>query len=296
MDKEEKLFRTGKGHWNHFSIELDLIFEAAEKWKRETEGCDKLWLCWNVDPEWCLIQQKLVSDAGWTPLVGSDPRAKNPILLNGSLYVDFNKILKLPMLHMLFPVEFAFLYSERLAFWHSDLLVRECKVNSLVKVFNSLQAGDIAVTKPNRGIKDRILGKYDRYWELAGCTTKAASKSQFDTGAGWFGHVAYHPNSPHDEFKKKSKIYYDHGSGIKYWAKNHKPKSYNIKFIDEAFIDEGHCTRIRSKNYVAQSPNNSRRNLALDLSYNFDLLKECQKLDLEHIYSEVKTLFPGPRN
>ncbi|GAA0304122.1 hypothetical protein GCM10009128_24340 [Psychrosphaera haliotis] len=287
MDIEEKLYRTGKGHWNHFSLELEQIFEAAKKWKTKTEGYDKLWLCWNVDPDWCLVQQQLVKDAGWTPLVGSDPRAKAPVLLEGSIEIDFNEDLKLPMLHMMFPIEFAFLYAKKLAFWHSDLLVRNKNVSYLAEVFESLQEGDIAVTKPNRGIKNTILNKYNRYWELAGCTTQAASKHQFETGSGWFGHVAYHPNSPKAEFAKKSKIYYDHGSGIKYWAKNLKPKNSKVYLIPEKLLDEGHCTRIRSKHYVAQSPNNSRRNLALDLSYNFDLKTECQKLDLRDTYKKV---------
>lgn len=290
MELEEKLYRTGKGHWNHFSIDLDLIFKAAQKWKLQTAGHKKLWLCWNVDPKWCLVQQKLALDAGWTPLVGSDPRAERPLLLDGSIHIDFNSDLKLPMLHMLFPIEFAFLFTEKLAFWHSDLLVRESKVNELAQIFDSLSNGDLAVTKPNRGLKNTLLNKYNRYWELAGCTTKQASEHQFKVGSGWFGHVAYHPNSPKSEFKRKTKLYYDHGSGIKYWAKKHKPKEWNLKLIPEELLDEGHCTRIRSKNYVAQSPNNAKRNLSLDLAYNFDLEVECHRLGLTNVYNSINNL------
>lgn len=293
MEEEEKLYRTGKGHWNHFAMDLGIIFKAAESWKKQTDGQKKLWLCWNVDPQWCLVQQKLVKDAGWTPLVGSDPRAPVPILLDGSIYIDFNADLNLPMVHMLFPIEFAFLFTEKLAFWHSDLLVRENKVEKLTTIFDSLNDGDMAVTKPNRGLKNTILDKYSRYWELAGCTTKSASESQFKTGAGWFGHVAYHPNSPRSEFKKKSKLFYDHGAGIKYWAKTHKPSKAKVKLIPEQLLDEGHCTRIRSKNYVAQSPNNAKRNLTLDLAFNYNLETECKRLGLSHIFDYISVIDNG---
>jgi len=289
VDNQDALFRTGKGHWNHFSLEMDTVFRAAENWKNQLEGSDKLWLCWNVDPDWCLIQQKLVANAGWTPLVGGDPRAEKAKLLKESVYVDFNQGLNLPMVHMLFPVEFAFLFAKKLAFWHSDLLVREHKVQFMSQMFDALVDGDMAVTNPARSLKMKILKQVDRYWELAGCTTAAASRHQYEVGSGWFGHVACHPNSPESEFKKKSRLYYDHGSGIKYWAKNHKPESSIITFIDEKYLDEGHCTRIRRKNYIAQSPNNAQRDLSKDLSYNFDLKEECNKLSLTNVFNSVIT-------
>lgn len=284
---DDILFRTGKGHWNYFQLSLDEIKYSAEKWRQEVNGIDKLWLCWNVDPEWCLVQQKLVSNLGWTPLVGGDPRAKKPSLLKESIYIDFNQDFKLPMLHMLFPIEFSFLFAEKLAFWHSDLLVRESKLSKVNDIFNSINDGDMVVTEPSRSLRMKIMKQSNRYWELLACTTKAASQSQFDCGSGWFGHVHKHPNSPSGEFKTKSKLYYDHGTGIKYWAKKHKPINSNIELIKEAYIEEGHCTRIRKPEYIAQSPNNSKRDLSKDLTANYDLKHECEKLDLLKVYNSV---------
>lgn len=68
---------AGTGHWKAFralDMDVEFVFSAAKDWKRQLKGVDKGWLCWNVDPDWCLIQQRLVESVGWTPVVGFDPR------------------------------------------------------------------------------------------------------------------------------------------------------------------------------------------------------------------------------
>jgi hypothetical protein len=78
----------------------------------------------------------------------------------------------------------------------------------------------------------------------------------------------------------RAKQYYDHGTGVYYWSKNYKPESWNVVFVAESEVDEGHFTRIRAKKYKMSSPNNSRRDLTSELSLNFDLSAECEKLGL----------------
>ena len=277
-------FSTGKANWKGFQLPLADIFEASKAWKEICEGHNKLWLCWNVDPAWNFVQQKMAKELGWTPLVGGDPRAGKPTLVDGALEIDFNATFGLPMIHMVFAIEFAFLYApEKLAFWHSDLLVRPHKLKKYAGMMNSLKAGDMLVTKPGRGIKQKIRGQQIRYWELLGCTTQSASAHQFEHGAGWMANIMYHPMTPQspEEKVRRAKQYYDHGAGIHYWANHYKPKSSKITTISEGKLDEGHFSRIRAKNYQKTSPNNARRDLTSELSLNFDLTQEACKLGLE---------------
>jgi len=274
-------YRTGSANWRTFKLNIQEIKEAAERWADALQGIERPWLCWNVDPEWCLVQQKLVESVGWTPIVGGDPRADAPKLSDSAVLVDFNASFNLPTLHMLFPVEFTFMYCGRLAFWHSDLLVRKNKLQLIAAKFNSLQDGDMVVTEPRRGIKTRLLRQNDRYWELIACTTRAASRSQFENGAGWFSNIPYHPNCPAGDESNRKKVMWDHGGGIKYWTKKYKKPAHKVYTIKESFIEEGHCSRIRNTKYVPQSPTDVRRDLTKDLTYNFDLSIECQRLGID---------------
>lgn len=281
-DNNDAWYRTGRGNWGTFKLPIERIEKSAKEWEKILDGVKKPWLCWNVDSEWCLIQQKLVDSIGWTPVVGSDPRAENPFIINSAIYIDFNKEFNLPMMHMLFPVEFAFLYCQKLAFWHSDLLVRKEKLESLSVSFETLEDGDMAVTEPDRSLKDKLLRKHSRYWELLACTTKGASLSQFNHGAGWFANIHSHPNCPEGETTiRKNKVMWDHGGGIKYWAKKYKNKSHKIILIEESYLVEGHCTRIRNENYKPQSPTGLKRDLTKDLAFNYDLKEMCQRLEIE---------------
>src|SRR5215468_4474036 len=123
MSSDYDSYRTGAGNWDACNIPLDVLCAAAERWQPILDSVARPWLCWNVDPDWCLVQQRLALEVGWTPLVGGDPRLPRPILLPNSLYIDFNAEFRLPTMFMHFPLEFAFAFAGRLAFWHSDLLV-----------------------------------------------------------------------------------------------------------------------------------------------------------------------------
>src|SRR5438876_4443353 len=80
----------GTGNWKAYTLPLERIYAAAGMWRRQLEGVEKPWLCWNVSPRWSLVQQKLVREVGWTPVVGFDPRAGAPPLIAGALLIDFN--------------------------------------------------------------------------------------------------------------------------------------------------------------------------------------------------------------
>ncbi|OUV23576.1 MAG: hypothetical protein CBC55_00885 [Gammaproteobacteria bacterium TMED95] len=280
------LYSTGKGNWKGFQVPLSSIVKAAESWKKLCANHSKLWLCWNVDPDWCLVQQKLARECGYTPLVGGDSRARPPKLIDGAIYIDFNKHLNLPMFHMVLAIEFAFLYvPDKLAFWHSDLLVRREKLHRIADKMDLMSDKEMLVTLPGRGMKQRLLGQQRRYWELIGCTNRKISEHQFKRGAGWMANIMYHPMSPQDQVEKRrrAKQYYDHGAGVLYWAEHYKPKDCQIHVIKEALLDEGHFSRIRAKNYRSVSPNNAKRDLTSELSLNFNLKDEAAKLGLSDL-------------
>src|SRR5438552_10192272 len=89
----------GTGHWEAFrklNFDMMLIREAAQNWAKALDGVKLPWLCWNVDHDWCLVQQKLVAEVGWTPVVGFDPRVGPPPLIDNAICIDFKESLGLP--------------------------------------------------------------------------------------------------------------------------------------------------------------------------------------------------------
>lgn len=273
-------FTTGRANWKGFTIPIDEVLDVAASWRESFSGIEKPWLCWNVDSDWCVVQQKLAISCGWTPVVGGDPRSGTPEILPQSTYIDFNSEFKLPNMHFLFPLEFAWLYADKIAFWHSDLLIRQETLKDVVKLFEKINDGDMVVTEPTRSFKMKLLCEPTRYWELLGCTTKSASESQFKNGSGWFSNIIDHPNCTEEDKKDRSKVYWDHGSGVEYWHRKYADKTIKIIKIPEKKIEEGHCTRIRNPNYVPQSPNNEKRDLSKDLSHNYSLKDECERMGL----------------
>src|SRR5688572_6478191 len=90
---------VGTGNWRVFpKTSLPVVFDAAEEWKAALAGVERPWLCWSVDEDWCLVQQKLVAAAGWTPVVGTDGLVPVPRLIKEAVFVDFNRRLRLPMM------------------------------------------------------------------------------------------------------------------------------------------------------------------------------------------------------
>lgn len=283
LDKEQG-YRMGMGNWRRWVLPMDIIYDSAEDWRGIVGDVEKPWLVWNVDNDWCVLQQKLVSSVGWTPVVGFDPRIGPPPLIEGAILVDFNARLKLPNLYPHFPLEFAFLFTRKLAFWHSDLLLRQEKMQKIATLFETLEDGEMAATMVSglvASVKRVLKPRTARCWELIGCTTAGASKSQFDNGCGWWMHFYDNVNFSGD----KSKGYYwDHGAGIYYWK-----RCFNgsVKIIPENFVSEGHFSQIGNREkYERVSPNNHMRDLRKDLSHNYGLLQCANKLGLNSFLKE----------
>lgn len=281
-----ELQQVGQGVWGAFrALDLSLteVMDIAAGWGRALDGIEKPWLCWNVDSDWCLVQQKLVRDAGWTPLVGFDPRVGPPRqTVPGAVVFDFNAALGLPLLYPHFPLEFAFLFAERIAFWHSDLLIRPAKMAQLAELFRTLKDGQTAACHADPGLRHRYLPWRQRYWELVGCTTRAASRDQFEKGCGWWMAWWAHPNQRRGSLARRW-YYWDHGAGIWYW---HRHAGGDCVVLDAGDFAEGHFTKIGKPDYVGvREPNGSdvRRNMGDELVRHFDLSEACARLGLSDL-------------
>lgn len=274
----KELFRAAKANWGAFELPMDDVYRHVNAWRTALDGVEKPWLCWNVNSEWSLVQQRLVRAVGWTPVIGFDPRAGRPKTIPEAVVVDFNAGFEFPAMHMVFPLEFVFLFADRLAFWHSDLLVREKILRELADQFAALADGQISAVDDRGNYISRLRGHTPRYWELVGCTTRNASRDQFEKGCGWWRHIAEHPNCPRgQEQERRRRFGYDHGVGIYYWSKYYGGK---VEKIPESLVAEGHCTRIKNTNYERQSPEDERRDLSKDLPHNYDLTEVCTQLGL----------------
>lgn len=281
-DETRNLLREAKGNWDVFpAAKMHAMAEAAREWEAVLQDVERPWLCWNVDADWCRVQQRLVRHVGWTPLVSGDPRSGTPPLEEGSIAIDFNARFRYPVMHFLFPIEFAHLFARKIAFWHSDLLVRLPTMERLASVFEALPEGSTAAVDVRRPWYKRWNGQRGRFWELAGCTTAGASRDQFEKGAGWWRNTWRHPNCPDDLRAKLEHLYdYDHGAGILAW---HEVHGGHVVPIDHDLLEEGHCTRVGNPNYQRQSPQDDRRDLSKDLGYNFDLREVCQRLGIDDL-------------
>jgi hypothetical protein len=275
-------WRAGTGDWKYFNIPLEHVFEIAAGWKTILGDVEKPWLCWNVNPRWSILQQKLVLAVGWTPIVGFDPRVGAPPLVEGSILIDFNEKLQLPVLWPHFPLEFVFLFADRLAFWHSDLLCRLSVMRRLAVQFASLQDGQMSAVFDRGGLRRRLKVKMHRFWELCGCTTKSASENQFYNGAGWWRHLEHHPKCALEEERTRRSSYdYDHGVGILYWKKKYNG---HVIPIDIKLVKEGHCTETRNKAYrILPNHFNPMRNLRSEIDINFSVDEITALLGIAHL-------------
>lgn len=275
--------RAGTGDWARFSLPLvDAVFEAAKLWKKSLAGVERPWLCWNVSGRWCYLQQKLVQAVGWTPVVGFDPRYEPPPLAEGSILIDFNRTLNLPALWMHFPLEFVFLFADRLAFWHSDLLCRLPIMERLARQFECLQDGQMAAVLDRGGRRNWLNFKTHRYYELCGCTTKSASENQFYNGTGWWRPFALHPKCVFEEERTKRKAYNcDHGGGILYWQKKYNG---HVTPIDIRLVTEGHCSEIGNKDYQNLPHHyDSGRNLNAEIDLNYSIEEVAARLGIAYL-------------
>lgn len=274
-------YRAGTGNWNAFlasGFSPDHVYQAAEEWRQALSGVERPWLCWNVDPDWSLVQQRLVVSVGWTPVIGFDPRVGPPPLEPGAISIDFNEHFGFETMWPHFPLEFAFLFSERLAFWHADLLVRHEKLQNYSEVFRTLEDGALAAVLLSGRLKPLYDRSYRRYWELLGCTTRSASADQFAHGVGWWRNIAEHPNADASAGRSwRTRAYYDSGAGIWEWKRRFGGR---VHPIPEAEVSEGHFTSINNENYVFLGDSSVRRNLGTDLRHNYDLGEACRNLGL----------------
>ncbi len=272
--------QVGKGNWAEFPIPLEKVYKAAAEWRKALVGISRPWLCWNVSDRWCLLQQRLIQEVGWTPVIGFDPRSGPPTVLPGSVLIDFNAHFGLEVMWPHFPLEFAFLFSERLAFWHADLLCRLEVMRRLADTFEALPDGAVAAVPQTGGRREFFKFRHHRYWELVGCTTQSASKSQFEHGSGWWRYIKYHPQCTEErERRRRARYYYDSGVGIMYWKRHYAGQVIDIP---EKLVAEGHCTSINRKNYRQVNPGGAR-NLGAEIDLNFDIEEVAAKLGIAHL-------------
>ena len=223
---------AGTGNWLRFPRgAMDEVYRAAEDWACELAGVTKPWLCWCVDDEWCIVQQKLVRACGWTPIVGRDRPGIQPSLIPGAVFVDFNRMLKFEIMYGCFPLEFVYLFADLLAFWHSDVLPPVAVMRAIGSEFESISPGEFIGVRDNPTLLRRLkrvvrgLRKGSLYWflhnntkrwfEVIGCTTAEATRSQFDHGCGLWRHIELHPNAKAEI--KALNPHWEHGTGIWYW-------------------------------------------------------------------------------
>ncbi len=272
--------QPGKGNWARFDVPFERVKHAAAEWEQALAGVSRPWLCWNVSDRWCMLQQRLVQEVGWTPVIGYDPRCGPPTVLPGSILIDFNAHFGFEVMWPHIPMEFVFLYTERLAFWHADLLCRLEVMETLRDTFESLPACSLAAVPDFGGRRNLLRFRHHRYWELVGCTTRAASQSQFDHGTGWWRYISHHPNcTDAKERRRRQKYYYDSGVGTMYWKRRYGGKVIDIP---EKLVAEGHCTSINHKNYRQIEPGGAR-NLGAEINMNYDIEEVARTLGIAHL-------------
>jgi hypothetical protein len=272
----------GIGNWKYFQMNLEDVFMAAERWRKCIGPVENLWLVWHVSDSWTFLQQRLIQEVGWTPLVGRDPRAGHPPVCEGSIYIDFNRELGLERLYMHFPLEFAFLFIERrLAFWHSDLLCRIPVMKDLSRTFASLADREMAAVYSKVARRHLLFPWRHRFFELVGCTTKGASHDQLKNGAGWWMNFQRHPNAGgYMEGLRRKYFYWDHGAGVFYWWLFYGGQVVRIK---HATVAEGHCTSSGKPDYRFSAGGGPNKNLSVELDDNYRIRTVADKLDIGHL-------------
>lgn len=266
--------KAGPGSWKAWRFGMEPIQEAAKEWKKILEDIEYPWLCWNISDRWCIVQQKLVAITGWTPIVGCDTNIDNPTILPGSVYVEFNRTLQLPVMQMQFPIEFVFLFTKRLAYWHSDFIANISDMHKFSAIFKSLRDGEMAVTWTLRGLFGFKFRKLNRIFELIGCTTAKASREQFEIGCGWWRDTAFHPN--YNDKNNKKMPFYDHGTGITIWH-----KKYGGKVIDLSPNEKrGHASNYLLKHQPKKA---NHRSKVQDMDEYYDLDEMAANLGIAHL-------------
>lgn len=258
--------RNGTGHWRFWDRSMDEVGAAAANWAAAVRGIDRPWLCWNMNDRWCLLQQKLVAEVGWTPVVGWDPNCGGPPsqLVPGAVAIDFNAHLNLQVLYQHVPLEFVYLWADRLAFWHADVLMPRAKMKVAAQRFERLADGEMAAVLTYGGLRNIVRPKFHRYWEVLGCTTRGASQDQFDRACGWWRGFQQHPNAPSDpaERERRNRYYDDHGCGVRYWQRFCGGK---VQSVGERWIAKEHFSVITVKDYQRAGSKSEEMDINFDL-------------------------------
>ena len=231
-----------------------------------------------MNDQWCLIQQKLIAEIGWTPIIGWDPNCGGPPskMIPAAVAIDFNRILGLQVLYQHIPLEFAFLWAPRLAFWHADVLMSRAKMRLAAARFEKLQDGEMAAVKTYGGMRNLLRPKYHRYWEVLGCTTRQASRDQYESGCGWWRGFQHHPNAPSAPEARvhRERFYDDHGCGVQYWARCCNGR---VDAIRESWIAAEHFSVITVKGYQRAASKSA------EMDINFDLQKITRRLGINDL-------------
>ena len=214
--------------------------------------------------------------------LGPDVRCRTAApLAPGALCIDFNASFGIRSLFMHVPLELAFLWIEdKLAFWHSDLLLPRPEMRYLSDLFSHLGEREMAAVFSYGGIQNAFRFAAHRYWELCGCTTREASKDQFEKGSGWWKNIAFHPNAPQDseEQRRRKALNREHGIGIRYWEKRY---GGTVHKISERKISRGHFS------VTSVKPYKSAATKAEEMSINFDLTKIARDLGIDDLLART---------
>lgn len=205
----------GTGDWEAWGPVLGPLDEAIQNWRAQLSGIERPWLCWCVLDRFCRIQQRMVAEFGWTPVVAGDPRAESPTILPGSVRFDCNRSLELPTMWMWFVLEFVYQLAPKMAFWHSDFLTNRPDMERLVAVFERLDDGETAAYLPRRP----WVTKAAPCPGLVACATRGGSLDQWNHGCGWWRWFSKHPN-----FRGRFELRgdnWDHGCGIRHWKRHY---------------------------------------------------------------------------
>ena len=220
---------------------------------------------------------------GWTPVIGFDPRSGPPTVLPGSILIDFNSHFWFSS-HVAFhfPLEFASPFRRPPRILACGLLL--CPgldvMHKLKSTFESLPDGAIAAVPDYGGRRNLLRFRHHRYWELAGCTTRSASESQFKHGSGWWRNIKDHPQCTDEkERRRRARYYYDSGVGIMYWKRHYGGQVIDIP---EKLVGVGHCTSINRKNYRAVNSGGTRY-LGGEIDLNFDIEEVAARLGIAHL-------------
>jgi hypothetical protein len=277
LAKSSRRFSIGTGNWGAFPHDrVTEVLNAAETWRRGFSGIERPWLCWCVNDDWCILQQRLVQSCGWTPVVGTDGRVARPTVLKGSVFVDFNAGLRLPVMWMHFPLEFVFAFSDRLAFWHSDVLPPVGIMKLIAAEFDGIQPGEyigvfddpglwMRLRRVVRGIlwrQPRKLRNWNakRWFEAIGCTTAEASRQQFECGCGIWRYIDRHPNA--SVTVRAALPHYEHGVGIRYWEVmfGGRARKLSVDIDPYHYVTKG---KLRTRNSTGQQ----EKGMALQQSF-----------------------------